>query len=155
MLKNETTLRLADAIGMSRAHFYRKVRALTHLTPKQYIQNKRFNHAQQLLEKGEMKSVKAVAHAVGRWKVQYFSEQFKLRFGLCAGTSPTLIATATNGGSSPQFYWSKNNAPQGISDFINKTTADGLGANDVTGVYVGNDGGIYAATYGIGGGVSI
>jgi AraC-like DNA-binding protein len=72
---------MAEAVGMSRAHFYRKIRSLTHLTPKEYIQNKRFNHARQLLEQGEVKSVKALAQTVGIRKVRYFSEQFKRRFG--------------------------------------------------------------------------
>ncbi len=74
---------------------------------------------------------------------------------ICAGTSPTLTASATNGGSSPHFYWSKNNDPQGISDFINKTTANGLGSNGVLDVYVDNAGIIYAATNGGLAGLSI
>ena len=73
--------RLADIMGMSRAHFYRKMCSLTQLTPKEYIQNIRINHALQLLEQGEVQSVKAVAQAVGMRKVRYFSEQFKERFG--------------------------------------------------------------------------
>jgi AraC-like DNA-binding protein len=72
--------RLADIMRMSRAHFYRKLGSLTDITPKEYIQDIRFNHAHQLLEQGKMESVKAVAHAVGIQKVRYFSEQFKKRF---------------------------------------------------------------------------
>jgi AraC-like DNA-binding protein len=72
---------MADFMGMSRAHFYRKISALTDLTPYQYIQDKRYNYARQLLEQGEVKSVKAVALAVGIRKVRYFSIQFKERFG--------------------------------------------------------------------------
>jgi AraC-like DNA-binding protein len=72
---------IADAVGMSRAQFYRKIRVLTDLTPFQYIQSKKYNYARQLLEQGDVKSVKAVALAVGIRKVRHFSTQFKERFG--------------------------------------------------------------------------
>ncbi len=72
---------LGELMYMSRAQFYRRVQMITGLTPLQYIQEIRFNHARSLLEQRKMSSVKAVASAIGIQKPQYFSEQFKERFG--------------------------------------------------------------------------
>jgi alpha-tubulin suppressor-like RCC1 family protein len=65
---------------------------------------------------------------------------------ICIGTNPLLTASATNGGISPKYYWSKNGIPQGISSFINRNTTNGLGSNGVYGVAYGTDGKLYAAT---------
>jgi signal transduction histidine kinase/DNA-binding response OmpR family regulator len=72
---------IADELHISRAQFYRRVQLLTGLTPNQYLQEIRFNHARQLLEQRKVSSVKAAAAAIGIQKIQYFSEQFKERFG--------------------------------------------------------------------------
>ncbi|MBL7815494.1 MAG: response regulator [Saprospiraceae bacterium] len=72
---------LAEDLFISRAQFFRRLRLLTGLTPKQYVQEIRFNHARQLLEQHTVSTVKAAAFAIGFQKVQYFSEQFKERFG--------------------------------------------------------------------------
>jgi AraC-like DNA-binding protein len=78
---NLSAAQIAQWLYMSRSQLYKKLFILRGVTPKVYIQEKRFNHARQLLELREVESVKAVAHAVGMRKVRYFSEQFKLRFG--------------------------------------------------------------------------
>jgi AraC-like DNA-binding protein len=72
---------IAKMLNVSRSHLYRKLDILRGVTPNDYIQEKRFKHARQLLELGEVTSVKAAAHAVGMRKVRYFSEQFKARYG--------------------------------------------------------------------------
>ncbi len=72
---------IADEIHLSRAQFYRRLQGLTGLTPNQYLQEILFNHARQLLEQRRVSSVKAAAAAIGIHTVQYFSEQFKARFG--------------------------------------------------------------------------
>ena len=72
---------VADMMHISRAQFFRRVHILTGLTPRQFLQEIRFNHARQLLEHRSVNSVKAVAAAIGIQKIQYFSEQFKERFG--------------------------------------------------------------------------
>ncbi len=72
---------LAEMMFMSRAQFFRRVETLTGLTPLNYIQELRFNHARSLLEQRKVSSVKAVAAAIGIQKTQRFSEQFKERFG--------------------------------------------------------------------------
>jgi len=72
---------LAEALHMSRAQLFRKVQSVAGMTPLQYIQEIRYDHARTLLEQRKINNVKTVAAAIGIQKVQYFSEQFKLRFG--------------------------------------------------------------------------
>ena len=72
---------LAEALHMSRAQLFRKVQSVAGMTPLQYIQEIRYDHARTLLEQRKINNVKTVAAAIGIQKVQYFSVQFKLRFG--------------------------------------------------------------------------
>ncbi len=67
---------------------------------------------------------------------------------ICSGTNQLLIASPTNGGVNPQYYWLKNNIPQGISPFSLKTTANGLGHNGVYDFFQTKNGNMYAATNG-------
>ena len=78
---NLFTDRMADMLHISRSQFYRRVRTLTGLTPIEYLQEVRFNHARLLLEQRTVSSVKAAAAAVGMRQVQNFSQHFKERFG--------------------------------------------------------------------------
>lgn len=78
---NLSTDRIADMLHISRSQFYRRVRLLTGLTPIEYLQEMRFNHARLLLEQRTVSSVKAAAAAVGMRQVQNFSQHFKERFG--------------------------------------------------------------------------
>jgi signal transduction histidine kinase/DNA-binding response OmpR family regulator len=78
---NLSTDRIADLLYISRSQFYRRVRLLTGLTPIEYLQEIRFNHARLLLEQRTVSSVKATAAAVGMRQVQNFSQHFKERFG--------------------------------------------------------------------------
>jgi signal transduction histidine kinase/DNA-binding response OmpR family regulator len=78
---NLSTDRIADLLHISRSQFYRRVRVLTGLTPIEYLQEIRFNHARLLLEQRTVSSVKAAAAAVGMRQVQNFSQHFKERFG--------------------------------------------------------------------------
>lgn len=72
---------IADDLAMSRAQFFRRLKAATGLTPNQYLLEIRFNYARQLLETRKETSVKAAAYSVGMRDVKYFSQQFKERFG--------------------------------------------------------------------------
>lgn len=73
--------RLSDQIALSPRQLFRKVRQLTGMTPKKYIQELRFQKARQLLENKTYSSVKAVVYAIGMKDVKYFSQKFKERFG--------------------------------------------------------------------------
>ncbi|HMQ85521.1 MAG TPA: response regulator [Saprospiraceae bacterium] len=72
---------LAAEMAISRRNLFRKVKSLTGLTPNQYIQEVRFQHARQLLESRSVSSVKAVSYEVGMKDIRYFSQLYKARFG--------------------------------------------------------------------------
>ncbi len=72
---------LYPELAMSRSNFYRRLKILTGLSPSQYINENRFNHARQLLESGAVNSIKSLAYDVGLKDKAHFSRQFKKRFG--------------------------------------------------------------------------
>lgn len=72
---------LADAMLTSRTKFFQQVKRLTGMTPNEYVLEVRFNKARRLLEGRTAGSVKAAAGLVGFRDVEYFSKQFRTRFG--------------------------------------------------------------------------
>ncbi len=72
---------LGDQMSMSRRQLQRKIKKLVGLTPKEYINEVRLHEARILLETGKVKMVKSAAFKVGYTDPQYFSAQFKERFG--------------------------------------------------------------------------
>lgn len=72
---------LGDQMSMSRRQLQRKIKKLVGLTPKEYINEVRLHEARILLETGKVKMVKTAAFKVGYTDPQYFSAQFKERFG--------------------------------------------------------------------------
>ena len=73
---------IIDDMDISRSVFYEKVKSLTNMTPNQYIQELRLTKAKAILDKGDVKTVKEVAHSVGINRPSYFSKLFKERFGI-------------------------------------------------------------------------
>jgi YesN/AraC family two-component response regulator len=71
---------LAEEVGLSRAHFYRKITALTGLPVNELIQSFRLERAAQLLAR-QWGSVSQVAYEVGFSNPSYFSKCFKKKFG--------------------------------------------------------------------------
>ena len=71
---------LAREMNMGRTLFFTKVKDLTGLTPKQYIQERRLQLSKHYLETGQKTSVKSTAYAVGVKDVKYFSRIFRKRF---------------------------------------------------------------------------
>lgn len=71
-----------DKMEISRSIFYEKVKSLTQMTPNQYIQEIRLNKAKNILETGDVKTVKEVASSVGMKRPSYFSKLYKERFGI-------------------------------------------------------------------------
>ncbi len=71
---------LAEKLNMSRSSFYRKVKALTGMTPVDYMRNARLDHAARLLAGGE--KVTEVALMVGFTSSSYFAKCFKAKFGV-------------------------------------------------------------------------
>ena len=72
---------LSQTLMTNRWQLNTRIKEITGLTASHYIQEVRLNHARQLLESGETKTVKRVAYEVGMKDVKYFSRQFKKRFG--------------------------------------------------------------------------
>jgi len=72
---------LADEMAMSRRQLLRRIKELTALTAQEYINEVKLNKAKQLLEEGNVASVKEVALQVNFNNISYFSTQFKNRFG--------------------------------------------------------------------------
>ncbi len=72
---------IADLLEVSRRQLLRRLKALTGIVPKQYIQEVRLQEARRLLETQEVKRVKAAAWAVSFRDERYFSKLFRERFG--------------------------------------------------------------------------
>lgn len=72
---------LADIMCMSRATLYRKVKALTALSPNEYIRKVRMQQARQLLLQGRL-TVSEVSFKVGINSTPYFRQCFKEEFGM-------------------------------------------------------------------------
>ena len=71
---------LAEQMNMSRSSFYRKIKALTDMTPVDYMKTRRLEHAALLLRQGGR--ITEVAEQVGFTSSSYFAKCFKARFGV-------------------------------------------------------------------------
>lgn len=72
---------LGAAVDLSRVQLYRKVKALTGLSPVELIRATRVNRARKLIESGAT-SVSEVAYQVGFTSPSYFTRCFKDQFGV-------------------------------------------------------------------------
>ena len=70
---------LAEQMNMSRSSFYRKIKALTGMTPVDYLKTARMNEAARLLGEGMRSS--EVAERVGFTSSSYFAKCFRAQFG--------------------------------------------------------------------------
>ncbi len=70
---------MADRMNMSRSTFYRRMKAITGLTPVDYLKNFRLDHAARLLDEGMR--ISEVYVAVGFSSSSYFAKCFKAKFG--------------------------------------------------------------------------
>ncbi|MFA9388281.1 MAG: two-component regulator propeller domain-containing protein [Prolixibacteraceae bacterium] len=73
--------KLSLEIGISRAHLYNKLLALTGKTPIEYIRIMRIRRAAQLLEKSQL-TVMEVAYKVGFNDPRYFTKHFKHEYNM-------------------------------------------------------------------------
>lgn len=76
---------LSADLGMSRVQLYRKIKALTGLSPVELIRLTRLKRAERLLQQGG-KTVSEVAYEVGFSSPSYFSKCFKDYFGCSPGS---------------------------------------------------------------------
>jgi len=72
---------LADKVGMSRSHLYRKFKAIIGYSPVEYIRIFRIRKAAELLKSGRVR-VSEAAYDVGFSDPKYFSSCFKKEFGI-------------------------------------------------------------------------
>lgn len=72
---------LCEAISMSRSQLFRKMKALTDVSPSDFIRNYRMAQAKLLLETTQI-SVKEVAWRVGFKEVPHFSKTFQETYGI-------------------------------------------------------------------------
>lgn len=72
---------LSKEVGLSRVHFYRKIKYLTNMSPSRFILNIRLKVAADLLN-SEGVSVSEVCYQVGFNNLSYFTKCFKEEFGV-------------------------------------------------------------------------
>ena len=72
---------MAESLGMSRVHLYKRLTAVSGLTPSEFIRQIRLRHAEQLLLKSGM-TVAEVAYKVGFSNPRYFSKYFREMYGM-------------------------------------------------------------------------
>ena len=70
---------LSKEIGLSRVHFYRKIKSLTNLTAVEFIRAIRMKKAAQLLEQGSL-DVSEIRYMVGFQDAEYFRNSFRKQF---------------------------------------------------------------------------
>ncbi len=75
---------IGSELGLSRVQLYRKVKALTGLSPVELLRKARLDSAQQLLVSSDL-SISEVAYKVGFSSPSYFSKCFKDEFGVVPG----------------------------------------------------------------------
>ncbi|WP_321373278.1 two-component regulator propeller domain-containing protein [uncultured Draconibacterium sp.] len=73
--------KISEHVGLSRVHFYRKIKALTNQTAVEFIRNVRLKRAATLLLENKI-SVKEVRNLVGFDDADYFRKCFKDQFGV-------------------------------------------------------------------------
>lgn len=81
--KNIPLSELAALMNISTMYFSNSFKAAFHISPKQYILNKRLTESQRLLLETDL-SVKEIAYAVGFENENYFSEFFSSKVGISA-----------------------------------------------------------------------
>jgi signal transduction histidine kinase/ligand-binding sensor domain-containing protein/DNA-binding response OmpR family regulator len=81
------TLIFCEELGVSRADLFRKIKAWTDFTPKEFVQHIRLKKSAQFLEQGKI-NISQICYKVGFKNPKYFSKCFKEKFG----KSPTDYA---------------------------------------------------------------
>ena len=75
------TSELAEMLQISRSGLFRKIKALTGVTPNEYIIIYKLNRSVEMLKKGEM-NISEVSYSLGFSSPSHFSNTFKNRFGV-------------------------------------------------------------------------
>ena len=75
------TSELAEMLQVSRSGLFRKMKALTGVTPNEYIIIYKLNRSVEILKKGDM-NISEVSYSLGFSSPSHFSNTFKNRFGV-------------------------------------------------------------------------
>ena len=81
---NLTVDELADRLEVNRSTLFRAFKKQSGISPKEFIDHKRFEQAKELLIRSEM-PIKQIANACGFVEHHYFSNAFRKRFGITPG----------------------------------------------------------------------
>jgi signal transduction histidine kinase/ligand-binding sensor domain-containing protein/DNA-binding response OmpR family regulator len=73
------TLMFCEELGVSRSDLFRKVKAWTDFTPKEFVRHVRLKKSAQLLEQGKM-NISQICYKVGFKNPKYFSKSFREKF---------------------------------------------------------------------------
>lgn len=79
--KKLTLIDISTELNITERTLHRKVKALTGLTPLEYINELKLQYAYTLLENKTYPTLKQVAYAIGIETVHYFCKMFEKRFG--------------------------------------------------------------------------
>src|SRR6201996_2221907 len=74
-------MQLAEQAGMSIPSFHSHFKAITQVSPMQYVKSTRLHQARLLMVREDL-TAEAAAHAVGYTSASQFSREFKRLFGL-------------------------------------------------------------------------
>ena len=91
---------LAEQMNMSRSSFYRKIKALTDMTPVDYMKTQRLERAAQLLRQGHR--ITEVADQVGFTSSSYFAKCFRAKFGVLPKDYLASLKETNEGGQTEQ-----------------------------------------------------
>lgn len=72
---------MSEAMNMSRVHLYKRLTAITGMTPSEFIRDIRLRHAEQLILKSQL-SVSEISYKVGFNNPRYFSKYFREKYGV-------------------------------------------------------------------------
>jgi AraC-like DNA-binding protein len=78
---NLSVERMSKEIGISRVHFYRKIKSVMNMSPNEFIRSYRIRKAGQLLEQKKL-NISDVRMMVGFNDADYFRSCFKKEFGV-------------------------------------------------------------------------
>ncbi|TXN35207.1 tetratricopeptide repeat protein [Flagellimonas hymeniacidonis] len=78
--ENFGVVELADAVALSRSQLFRKIKAITNLTPNEFIRSFRLHRAMDML-KQQSGTIAEIAYSVGFQNPSYFSKCFHEQFG--------------------------------------------------------------------------
>jgi signal transduction histidine kinase/ligand-binding sensor domain-containing protein/DNA-binding response OmpR family regulator len=90
-----TVASFSDEMGISRVHLYRKLHALTGLSPNEFIRSFRLKRAAQLLKESQ-RTISEVCYDVGYNDPVYFSKSFKDYFGILPSELIQAYAAGNN-----------------------------------------------------------